>query len=316
MAEHARKTWLYFGGTYDYFRASVDAPEKVVVTMSPLGRYPLDITRPLAAGHFDKFDEAGLPLRRGAGGVLIHNPTTVGAFGLAHWDMYLLTADESHLHLAVRAAEFLLTSADKTNEVWRLRMEEPGGFTGHLSGLFHGHALSLLCRVWQVTRDDRHLAAAIALAGIFEIPVEDAGVLGRFPDATSLWIEEYPDARQRHVLNGMIYAIWGLQALAAVAPASRAPQLCRQALDTLRSALPRFDAGFWSWYYVAGSGSRYLASMLYHSLHIIQLRELYRETGDRAFEALATRFFRYSHNPLCRVRAAAAMVSAKLRRSA
>jgi hypothetical protein len=76
--------------------------------------------------------------------------------------------------------------------------------------------------------------------------------------------------------------------------------------------LPLFDNGFWSWYWVCESDPSYIASMMYHSMHVGQLLSLAAQTGREELRNYGLKFQSYASSPICRSRAAAAMVSAKL----
>jgi heparosan-N-sulfate-glucuronate 5-epimerase len=101
----------------------------------------------------------------------------------------------------------------------------------------------------------------------------------------------------------MIYALWGLRDLLLLVSDSHAWQLFTIGVESVKNALPLFDTGFWSLNAVAEVGPSYIASMMYHNLHICQLTALATHTGDDVFEGHAHQFVRYAKNPLYRIRA-------------
>ena len=63
VRENLKKGLLYARSTHAYHQLTDDATPLAVRT-GPLCRYPLDIRPRLLQGHFDRFDAAGLPIRR------------------------------------------------------------------------------------------------------------------------------------------------------------------------------------------------------------------------------------------------------------
>jgi hypothetical protein len=96
--------------------------------------------------------------------------------------------------------------------------------------------------------------------------VKDGGVC--WYDGEDLFLEEFPGSDRDTVLNGWIFAWFGLyDYLLAFADGSVAEFFSRCQRSLLRT-LEQFDAGFWSYY---SNGTRRLASPFYHRLHLSQL---------------------------------------------
>jgi hypothetical protein len=113
------------------------------------------------------------------------------------------------------------------------------------------------------------------------------------------------------VLNGMVFAIWGLRDVALLTGYRHLEELWRDGVESILIALPSFDSGFWSWYSIAETGKPYIASMMYHNLHIAQLTALWQQTGRPDFRQWAERWRSYSGRQICRARAAFDMARAK-----
>jgi heparosan-N-sulfate-glucuronate 5-epimerase len=314
MSEVLPKLALYFRGAGAYWELS-GREENSVVDAGPLGRYPLNLVPRLRNGHFTEWDAEGLPVRIGADGRTgIHNYTTLCCFALAHWQSYLGRGDVAHLEKFLRVADYIVRTADRNGKVVRLRVERPGqGHVGEVSSIVQGEAISVLCRAWYVTKRPEYLETAGGCAELFDVAVEDDGVVGQITARKVPWYEEYPTIRPlRHVLNGMIYSVWGLRELGVVSRSSRAMQFFATGVNSVAEALPFFDNGFWSLYSLPETGRPYVASMMYHSLHVCQLKALGQQTARSEFLQYAERFEKYSRNALCRLGAAASMVRAKL----
>ena len=309
MSEYFRKLGLYFRKADAYWQLSGAAGSENGV----LGRYPLDLVPRLTTGHLDSFDKTGLPLRFNGKG-LVHNYSTLCCFALAHWDCYLTTSHEFHLQKFLLVAQYIVHTAKRTKCGVRLRAEIPGiGHAGGVSSLTQGEGISVLCRAWQVTKNSEYLEVAIGCLEVFELPAEQDGVMGVVSRLKIPWYEEYPVSRPaHHVLNGMIYALWGLHDLFTVSQDARALRLFQLGVESLAKVLPLFDTGFWSLYSLPEAGRPYLASMTYHSLHTCQLTSLAGQTKQLKFAEHADRFAEYSRSALCRIRAAGTMLRQKV----
>jgi heparosan-N-sulfate-glucuronate 5-epimerase len=316
MDERLAKFGLYFREPQAYWKLS-DNRIGLAVDPGPLGRYPLNLAPRLTAGHFTDYDQAGLPVRRATGkNTFLHNYTTICCFALAHWDNYLTSGDSKHFEGFLSAADYIVRTADRRGKIIRLRAEIPGGgHTGGVSSIVQGEAISVLCRAWQATQQSHYLETAIGCIEPFDLPIAEDGVLGYVSALKLPWYEEYPLPRPlRHVLNGMIYSVWGLRELAIISSLPRTKELFDRGVDSLHRALPSFDNGFWSLYSLPEEGRPYVASMMYHSLHICQLTALGFQTARVEFSEQALRFDKYSRSAFSRFFAASWMIRAKLSR--
>jgi hypothetical protein len=313
IGENYRKLALYFKSHDSYLRMP-DSSLPLKVDPGLLGRYGLDFKPQLHSGHFAHFDKAGLPLQRGRAGIgFVHTYTMMCGFALAHWDAYLLTGDEGHLQKLMAVATYILeTGKVRGDGGMLLRTEKPGlGHIGEISSMIQGEAMSVLSRAWYVTRDQSFLDAAAACIAPFEESLVQGGILGGISAAGVSWYEEYVTEPLNHVLNGMIFALWGLRDLALMSDSESAKKLFDSGVESLRIALPLFDNGFWSWYWISEQGKPYIASMLYHNFHIAQLKSLALQTGVVEFKETAARFEGYSRSPKCRLMAASRMLQKK-----
>jgi hypothetical protein len=140
-----------------------------------------------------------------------------------------------------------------------------------LSAMAQGQAASLLTRAHRETGEDRFAESALASLAPFGVPSREGGVLatlggGRF-------LEEYPTTPASFVLNGAIFAIWGVLDVERATSAS-GPVSSAQLLGTLAGHLHLWDNGHWSRYDLYPHPIPNVASSFYHLLHIHQLEEL------------------------------------------
>jgi heparosan-N-sulfate-glucuronate 5-epimerase len=166
------------------------------------------------------------------------------------------------------------------------------------SAMAQGEAASLLTRLTAVTGDERYSEAARrALDPMPMAPLPDGSP---FP-------QEYPTDPPSHVLNGAIYALWGLH------DAGDGSKRFEDALDVLVRNLQRWDTGSWSRYDLYPHPIANWASLAYHELHTTQLRALTALSDLPALAEAADRFESYWSSPSYRARALAHKAAFRIR---
>ena len=263
-----------------------------------LARYYIDLNRRLGEDFSEyQFDAAGVPLSRfHKKPDWKHNPITVCQYGLHHYNRYLGNQSDKSREIFLTQANWLVDHADEVEHgaiVWKYQFD----ILSHnitapwVSGMAQGQALSVLLRAFQLTNDKRYLSPVKGAWSIFHIPVTDGGVISYFPDGKPI-IEEYPSPDQLvGVLNGFIFAIFGIYDYALFTDEKSDYQFCSQFIDSLAHNLHRYDCGFWS-YYDLKQPLR-LASKPYHRIHIEQLNQLHRITNQRVFRSRHDRWKEY-----------------------
>ena len=138
-------------------------------------------------------------------------------------------------------------------------------------------------------------------------PLENGGpaIIGK----ESLFLEEAPAIHRSSILNGWIFALFGLYDFWLAFKDENARALFRLSLDTLKGHLHEYDAGYWSYYDVRG----HLASPFYHDLHIHQLTALALIDNDTLVAEFRNRWIGYSQSWKNRVRALCVKAMQKLR---
>jgi glycosyltransferase involved in cell wall biosynthesis len=105
-------------------------------------------------------------------------------------------------------------------------------------------------------------------------------------------LEEAPTSPPSQVLNGWIYALWGVRDVAVGLGSAEAAALFDESLEALRTTLDRYDTGWWSRYSLWADG-RDLAKPFYHRIHVVQLEALHALTGASEFATVAARWRAY-----------------------
>src|SRR5262249_18285331 len=147
------------------------------------------------------------------------------------------------------------------------------------SGLAQAQGISLLLRSYRQTGHALYLKTAQDAFSSFTKPSEEGGVT--FTDNSgNLWIEEYLVSPPTHILNGYIWAAWGVYDYFLATGSPEAKALFEGAVKTLSANLHRYDLGFWSLYELSGTTLPMIASPFYHRLHITQLLIMHWLTGE------------------------------------
>jgi heparosan-N-sulfate-glucuronate 5-epimerase len=105
-------------------------------------------------------------------------------------------------------------------------------------------------------------------------------------------LEEAPTTPPSCVLNGWIYALWGVRDVAVGLGSAEAAGLFAESVQALLATLDEYDTGWWSRYSLWAEG-RDLAKPFYHRIHVAQLEALHSLTAVPEFAAVAARWREY-----------------------
>jgi heparosan-N-sulfate-glucuronate 5-epimerase len=106
-------------------------------------------------------------------------------------------------------------------------------------------------------------------------------------------LEEAPSAPPSLILNGWIYALWGLRDVALALDDRDASTMLEASTACLTAVLPRYDVGWWSRYSLYPHRLPDLAKLFYHRLHVEQLEVMHTLTSNTTFQATAERWSGY-----------------------
>lgn len=271
------------------------------------------------AGYRGPFDDHQVPLLDYQGDIgRQHNPIAIAQYGLARfnrWSESGSAADETAWLNAARWLERSMEPNAAGIPVWMHHFDWPYRQllrAPWYSGLAQGSGLSLLVRAAKATGDHEFASAAHTAFRPLLLDIASGGVLSTDHRGRT-WIEEYLVDPPSHILNGFIWAAWGVYDYARWAGSERAAQLFTGCVTTIESALSEYDTGRWSLYELPAGGPSMLASRYYHALHIVQLRVLERLTSRASFGVVADRWQGYLDSPVNRARAFVEKAAFKLR---
>jgi heparosan-N-sulfate-glucuronate 5-epimerase len=261
------------------------------------------------ASYTGPFDASGIPLLDYRGRIgRQYNPIAVAHYGLARFNRWCEGGDSDDRTAWLAVARWLVANLQSNAHgvpVWLHHFDwhyRQGLAAPWYSGLAQGNGLSMLIRAATETGDEAFADAAHRAYRSFEMPVSQGGVL--VTDARGdVWIEEYIVDPPSHILNGFIWALWGVYDYARWSRRADASALWDAGVRTLEARLDDFDTGWWSLYEAPTTGRPMLASFYYHRLHIVQLRVLHELAGSPVFAAKAARFEAYARRPASRARA-------------
>ena len=287
------------------------------VGLMKLGKYYIDLNLCLGEDFSEyEFSPQGIPLtnfhRRPD---WQHNPITVCQYGLHHFNRYFRTNDEKSKKIFLAQANWLADHAEpgaNDSLVWYYRFDIPlyKIKATWISGMAQGEALSVLLRAHQLSGEEKYLKIAKSAWKIFHFTVEQGGIVSNFADGNPV-IEEYPSPEfLTGVLNGFIFAIFGVYDFASYVNDEQANRFFVQLIESLKQNLHRFDCGYWS-YYDLKSPLR-LTSKAYHRLHIKQLSALYKITGKEIFRTFEDRWQSYLYSSKCNLKWMARKIRQKI----
>ncbi|HEY4905411.1 MAG TPA: D-glucuronyl C5-epimerase family protein [Candidatus Sulfotelmatobacter sp.] len=276
-------------------------------SINELGQYYMSFRE--KADYVGPYDTAQIPLLdyRGKLGPQ-YNPIAIAQYGLGNYNLFRRNGDRGRRDNVFLVADWLAAHLEQNSQglaVWnhhfdweyRDRLRAPW-----YSALAQGQGISLLVRAHKESGESCYLEAAQRAVICFFKPVSAGGVT--FTDERGdLWFEEYIVSPPTHILNGFIWAAWGIYDYFLMTQERAAQDLFAQAVQTLLRNLDRYDLGFWSLYEQSGTRLPMVASPFYHQLHIVQLRVIHRLTGEQKFAQVADRWETYGRSASKRTRA-------------
>ena len=285
---------------------TLSIPVDQVGKKAPLERFYQDFSaaqRLVRGGFHGPLDPTGIPFYDQKDGALQYNAIIIAQYALALVPG-ALEGDESSRRALETQADWLVENQEESGVrkgFWLQRFDNRKYAelrNPWVSALAQGNALSALLRAHEILCKEDYLTAAEGAFQAIRLPLSEGGVL--FEEGEDLWLEEYPLSSPGHVLNGAVYALFGVLDYARVSGDPRAWDLWERGAGTVARHLPAFDTGFWSLYEMANPE---LTSVHYHkNIHLPQLQALFLLTGDPTVEAIVRQWRRYLFSPLSHIR--------------
>jgi hypothetical protein len=166
---------------------------------------------------------------------------------------------------------------------------------GWMSAMAQGEGSSLLVRLHKLTGDERYAETARAAMAPMRVPAGEGGVQGVIGGAP--FPEEYPTEPPSLVLNGAMFALWGIRDTAVALGDEALRAEFEAGVDTLAANIRRWDTGYWSRYDLFPHPVLNPASSFYHALHVSQLDAMQRIAPRPELAAARERFAAYAASP-------------------
>ena len=285
-----------------------DSPkENLGATIHQLGEYyMLFAEKADYAGHHDS---TGIPMLNYRGKIgLQYNPIAIAQWGLGNYNLFCRSHDDARKNKFLAASNWLSANLETNSHgLWVWNHHFNWEYRSPLrapwySALAQGQGISLLLRAYRETGAVAYFEAAERAFNSFLKSTDEGGVAFT-DDHGNLWFEEYIVSPPTHILNGFIWATWGVYDYFLMTQNQLARDLFEQAVLTLRTNLPHYDLGFWSLYEESNTLLPMVASPFYHRLHLVQLRVMHRITGDKTFARYADKWEAYARSRAKRTRA-------------
>ncbi len=248
-----------------------------------------------------KFDENGIPINRTYIDVTdkeyVYFPISIGQMGLSVFHTYLKTKSDHDKSRFLKFAEWFYNNVEITDNLgarWLTdvalpQYQNPGPWQSAFS---QARGISILLRAYQITEQkDYKILAEKALIPFIK-PVEEGGVTV-FTEWGPFY-EEYTATVPTLVLNGMIFALFGIYDFVRVFPDnSLARDIFNRGIQTVKNILPEYNLGYWSRYNLCRAEfypDIDPATIQYQRLHVAQLNILYQITAENIFSEYADQF--------------------------
>lgn len=271
-----------------------------------LENYYLDLSRSINSvqeGLYGPFDKSGVPLvdydrflkgisRKKKGTLGVHyTPVTISEFALGLFGEFKRTGKVEHLQKFLVQGNWLFDNLFDTESgfsVWLHNFSMSNYFLSPpwVSAMAQGEGISVLLRMFQHTKDKKFLVGAKKALKAFQISTEINGVSFTDNDG-NMWFEEFPTVPASHVLNGFIFALFGIFDLYRVTNDAEAQNLWNKGIQTLELNLQNYDLSGWSCYDL---NRKDYATRHYHETHILQLEILGELTGKELFFRFSKRW--------------------------
>ena len=269
-------------------------------TKDNIGEYYMVFSQ--KADYKGPFDQNGVPLLDYKGDIgKQYNPIAIAQYGLGNYNKFKRTENEHYKQIFLKQADWLVSNMEKNKYglwVWNHKFDWPYYKllrAPWYSGLAQGQCISLLVRAHHEQEDSSYLECAQKAYLSFEKNISEGGVIC-YDNKGNTWIEEYILNPPTHILNGFIWALWGVYDYFLTTKNNNTIELFWKSCGTLEKNLRYYDIKFWSLYDLSKTRIKNIASNYYHSLHIAQLEAMHLLTGKSIFKEFAQKWEKYQSN--------------------
>jgi heparosan-N-sulfate-glucuronate 5-epimerase len=234
-------------------------------------------------------------------GETYYHPVLIANCILGNYNLYLDRRDQHSLEVFWNNIRWLANNgvAHKDALVFPFPygLKEFNPEPNWVSGMYQGQILSCFARAYHLSGEQQYLELCRRTRNSFDLELgEKYGF--RSEDRYGLWFEEAPKLPANHILNGAIFALWGIYDYFRVSGERSPEETWKQGVRTILNALDDYDLGFWSLYDLSGT----ITSYYYQSVHVKQMTSLFEQTGDEKFRTYAEKWASQLNSTSCRLR--------------
>ena len=211
-------------------------------------------------------DENNLPYNYTDSGEKCQLLVSVLQYGLGSYDLFLETNEKKYYDKFISSVQFV---SQKQNVDGSFKMYAGiRGMKKDKSAMIQGEAVSLLLRAYKETKEEQYFIRAKQSLQFMLKSVEEGGTTVYCPDG--FYFQELFDKGQNAILNGWIFAFFGLYDYTLVSDEEKYKTIKERSLNYLAESLHKYDRKYWSNY----NQENTITSPFYHKLHIAQLAAL------------------------------------------
>ncbi len=239
----------------------------------------------------DAFDQDSVPMYVYDSKPYYH-PVYISALGISFVDGYVRTGDPDYLKLSKRIANRLVVNANQANDKFLFPYNfdytySSGDFlkSPWYSGMAQGRILTFFTRLYNVTGDPKYSEwASRTFESLKLLKSKEEQWISLIDNEGYFWIEEYIIEKPVHVLNGFIFATFGLYDYYLMTKDDDVLRLLQASITTIERYISDYrNPGGISFYDLNNKPTK----EFYHGVHISQLNTLYRITGEQYFKTMA-----------------------------
>lgn len=248
------------------------------------------------------YDEKGIPLVINYDGNKVYFPTTISQYALGSYDLFLMKKKQFFYDQFINSVNWLMKNQDSQGG-WNVN----NLLTCKYSAMTQGEGVSVITRAFLESSDVKYLEASVKASELMLKSINNGGTARYITN--KLYLEEIAKTEPSLILNGWIFAIFGLFDIAKLTKDKKYINMLNITLKTLENELDNYDCGYWSYYDQCG----HLASPFYHRLHIAQLNVLYDLFDIKKFKSISNKWKLYITNKFNRNRAIIVKILQKIK---
>ncbi|KYK27038.1 MAG: hypothetical protein AYK23_00335 [Candidatus Proteinoplasmatales archaeon SG8-5] len=236
-------------------------------------------------------------------GELHYHPVAIAQYALRMLDSYILSGNESYYNISVSCLHRLINESHSIDGALYVPYTFDFALHGHAdqmmiapwySGMAQGQFLSLLSRIIDITGDEYYLdVAEKVFRSFYNLEAHHTTWTVYSNSHDYYWISEYPMIDKTQVLNGFVWATYGLLDYYFLVNSSLfVNQLLRAALTSIQDHVLLYRrVGNLSIYCL----KHQVVSVTYHMIHIEQQETLFHYTNEAYFHDMSVTFYNDWH---------------------